>query len=232
MFTVALIGPDGSGKTTVGRRLREQLPIPAQYLYMGVNPQASTHLLPTTRLAQKLRRALGRQRDAGGPREKSRAVENAHKPLPRRILKSVKSSLSLSNRLAEEWYRQMVAWHHLRRRHVVIFDRHFFPDYYAYDIAGEATRSLTQRIHGFVLNHLYPRPDVIIFLDAPAEVLFARKGEGTVELLEQRRGDYLQMQDLVKHFEVVDASRDVDAVVQDVSQRILRFYEAQGGPPR
>ena len=78
-----------------------------------------------------------------------------------------------------------------------------------------------------MLNRFYPRPDVIVFLDAPAEVLFDRKGEGTLELLEERRNDYLQMKDLVKHFEIVDASRSIDDVVDDVSERITRYYEQQ-----
>ncbi len=227
MFTVALIGPDGSGKTTVGTRLRDRLPVPTKYLYMGVNHEASEHLLPTTRLAQKLRKLSGTHKYAGGPREKTAGTGSQKKSLPRRLWKTAKSSVSLTNRLAEEWYRQCVAWYYLRKRRIVIFDRHFFPDYYAYDIVSDAPRTVTQRLHGFVLNRFYPRPDFIVFLDAPADVLFKRKGEGTVELLEERRADYLQMKGLVKHFEVVDASREIDVVVADVSERITRFYEQQ-----
>lgn len=225
MFTVALIGPDGSGKTSVGMRLREGLPIPAKYIYMGVNHEASEHLLPTTRLVQKLRTLTGRRKDAGGPREKSSDSAPPQTNVLRRTFKAAKSSASLANRFAEEWYRQFLAWRYLRQHCVVIFDRHFFSDYYAYDIASSAPRTITQRVHGFMLNHFYPRPDLLVFLDAPAEVLFERKGEGTVELLEQRRGDYMQMKGLVRQFEVVDASRGLEEVVQDVSERITRFYE-------
>jgi thymidylate kinase len=227
MFTVALIGPDGSGKTTVGMRLREVLPVPTKYIYMGVNHEASEHLLPTTRMMQKLRSRLGRQSDTGGPREKSASSALPRKSILKRVLMTAKSSASLANRFAEEWYRQLLAWRYLRKRYVVIFDRHFFPDYYAYDIESSVPRTITQRIHGTMLNRLYPRPDLLFFLDAPAEVLFQRKGEGTVELLEQRRADYMQMKLLVRHFEVIDANRDLDEVVQDVSDRITRFYQQQ-----
>jgi len=227
MFTVALIGPDGSGKTTVGVRLRDTLPIPTKYMYMGVNHEASEHLLPTTRLIQAMRLWMGKEKYAGGPREKQEKSASSPPSFTKRCLKAAKSSVSLVNRFAEEWYRQIIVWHHLRQRRVVIFDRHFFPDYYAYDIASDAPKTMTQRIHGFVLNRFYPRPDLLLFLDAPAEVLFERKGEGTLELLEQRRSDYLQMKDLVKHFEVIDANRDLEAVVQDVAERITYFYEQQ-----
>lgn len=228
MFTVALIGPDGSGKTTVGMRLRDGLPIPSKYLYMGVNHEASEHLLPTTRFIQRLRYVTGRKKYAGGPREKeSSSAERPRRGIVKRSLRGLKSSISLANRVAEEWYRQFLAWRYLRKRCVVIFDRHFFPDYYAYDVVSDARRSMTQKIHGFMLNRFYPRPDMLVYLDAPAEVLYRRKGEGTLELLEQRRADYLQMKDLVKNFEIVDANRDLTEVVNDVTNRITRFYEQQ-----
>jgi hypothetical protein len=195
---------------------------------MGVNHEAANeHLLPTTRLVQKVRQLIGKKTDAGGPRSKDTDCSSAPPGFPRRIWKTAKSSLSLTNRFAEEWYRQLLAWSYLRRHCIVIFDRHFFPDYYAYDIASDAPRTVTQKVHGFVLNRFYPRPDFVVFLDAPADVLFRRKGEGTVDLLEQRRADYLQMKDLVKHFEIVDANRDLEDVVRDVSGRITRFYEQQ-----
>jgi hypothetical protein len=59
MFTVALIGPDGAGKTTIGRRLEHALPRPVKYIYMGVNLDSSNVMLPTTRLVKAIKRALG-----------------------------------------------------------------------------------------------------------------------------------------------------------------------------
>ena len=41
MTTVALVGPDGAGKTTVARRLEGALEIPVRYLYMGVSADSS-----------------------------------------------------------------------------------------------------------------------------------------------------------------------------------------------
>jgi cytidylate kinase len=57
MFTVALIGPDGAGKTTISRRLEHELPLPVKYVYMGINTVASNHMLPTTRLACAMKRS-------------------------------------------------------------------------------------------------------------------------------------------------------------------------------
>jgi thymidylate kinase len=223
MFTVALIGPDGAGKTTIGRRLEHELPLPVKYVYMGINTAACNHMLPTTRLARVLKRALGTDRDQGGPRDPT-LERRRPKGFVRRLGGGIKSALGLCNRLAEECYRQIVAWNYTRRRNIVIFDRHYFPDYYAYDIARDSTRSLAQRIHGFFLARLYPRPHLMILLDAPAEVLWARKCEGTPALLERRRLDYLRVGEVVKHFVVVDAARPEPEVAGEVRDVICRFY--------
>lgn len=244
MTTVALIGPDGAGKTTIARRLPELLPFPTAYVYMGVAVESSDRLLPTTRLihAMKQRRARGggiepgagpsptgqpgdggRAGVAGGPRRRHSRPACAVRALAGPPL----AGLRLANRLAEEWYRQAVTWREELRGRVVVFDRHFFIDYYAADIVA-SERTIRRRIHGWTLEHLYPRPDLVIFLDAPAEVLYARKGEGTLESLEQRRQDYLTVATLVRGFEVVDASRPLEAVTADVVRIVTEATQSRG----
>ena len=221
-FTVALIGPDGAGKTTVARRLEGSLDVPVKYLYMGVNPDASNHLLPTTRLAHALKRRRGALPDTAGPPDPERPAKVAPRGL-RRVSSTSRSLLRLANRLAEEWHRQLVASHHLRRGAIVVFDRHFFADYYVYDVVRNGNRSLARRIHGFVLRRFYPRPDLVVYLDAPPEALLARKGEGTLESLARRRGEYLELSRVLKPFHVVDASRSLDEVTRDVVGLIGNF---------
>ena len=224
MFTVALIGPDGAGKTTISRRLEGMLPRPVKYLYMGVNLDSSNMMLPTSQALRAIKRAMGVPPDVAGPPD-SRRVKPPPKNVFKRILVGVKSILRLINQLSEEWFRQGLAWYYQRRGDIVLFDRHYFSDYYAYDIANRrGGLPLARRIHGFVLQHIYPRPDLVIYLDAPAEVLYERKGEGTLVALERRRIEYLQMRDLVKHFVVVDASQPLDEVVRAVTEVIGNFY--------
>jgi thymidylate kinase len=225
MFTIALIGADGAGKSTVGRAIEHALPVPMRYVYMGVNFEASNIMLPTTRLVMWWRKKRGTYKAMGGPPDLQQV-----KSKPKGVLGHLKSSLRLLNLLAEEWYRQLVVWSYLRRGEIVLFDRHFFIDYYAAHIAGQSPNTdLYSRIHGWVLQHLYPRPDLVIMLDAPAEVLFARKGEGTIELLNRRRNDYLQLQHEIRHFVVVDVQKPEDQVIHEVSAIIRSFYEARGG---
>jgi thymidylate kinase len=222
-FTVALIGPDGAGKTTIARQLEQLLPLPVKYVYMGVNPASSNYLLPTTRAVHAVRRLRGAKPDTSGPRD-SRSTDRApSRGSTKRALRTGRSFLRLGNRLAEEWHRVLVAYLHRRRGSIVVFDRHFFADYYAYDVSAKPRRSASRRVHGFVLSRLYPLPDLVIYLDAPAEILLERKGEGTLESLERRRREYLELGKILQQFAVVDASRPLDMVTRDVADVIAAF---------
>jgi thymidylate kinase len=224
MFTVALIGADGAGKTTISGRLQEALPFPVKSIYMGVNLDTSALMLPTTRLVVAIRRARGTRPNMLGTVDPRKAEERIS------VARRLKAGLRLLNWVAEEWFRQIVAWSYTRRGNVVIFDRHFFPDYYAHDIADmNVRRPLTNRIHGFLLRRVYPKPDLVICLDAPAEILHARKREeATPEWLERRRLEYLEIKDVLPHVAVVDASRPLDEVVRDVARVICEFRASRG----
>ena len=226
MVTVALIGADGAGKTSVARALERSGELAVKYVYMGVNSEASNHMLPTTRVLRAVRRALGRGDDQGGPPDRTRARAAARGGL-RALARETKSALLVLNQVCEEWYRVAVARRFERRGFVVVFDRHFFADYWAHDVAPtERERSLARRVHGRMLARL-PRPDCTILLDAPASVLFARKAEGTLEALERRRQEYLELRARLGDCALVDASRPAPEVQAEVLA-ILRALCARG----
>jgi thymidylate kinase len=224
MFNVALIGPDGSGKSTVAQKLEEVSPLPVKYVYMGVNLESSNLVLPTTRLLLKAKRAYGHHPDIATRPIEYYTTHARPKNIQKRLAASLRSTFRLLNLTAEEWFRQIVVWYYNLRGYHVIFDRHFYFDYYAHDIANDdPNRTLDSRIHGLMLEKLYPKPDFVIFLDAPTEVLFARKPEGSLDARERRRQEYIQLKEVTKACAVVDVSQPLDEVVRRVSELILKF---------
>lgn len=235
---VALVGPDGVGKSTITRRLEsDQLPYAVKRMYMGVNLEASTDLLPTTRVLLTAREF--RRRARAWRSRRKRAVsrvsdEAARQPPPRRArrrgAKRAARELKDSGRLVlwiiEEWLRLCLAVFHRSRGRVVVFDRHFFVDYHNSSgvVRESAPASPLSRLHQWLLVHVYPRPDLVICLDAPAAVLRLRKREDSIEWLEARRAQYQSLAQMVPAFALVDASRPVDQVYAEVVSIIHRHH--------
>ena len=223
MFTVALIGPDGSGKTTISRRLETELGLPVASIYMGVNMYSSGVMAPHMRLIR-----FFRQRMHGDDPNLTSDIKEARsrpKVAASRPIASIRSGIRLASWLAEESYRLSVARRHTRRGRIVVFDRHFFADFYAEDVGASSSPPMARRIRMFVLTHVYPRPDLTVYLDAPAEVVYARKPEGTIERLRQRREAYLALLPDIPEHVVVDASLPADEVVDQVAAAIRSFHQ-------
>jgi thymidylate kinase len=215
MRSIALIGPDGAGKTTLTRMLVSSGPLPFRYLYMGVDIPASNVALPTSRLAELLKQWLRRGRDT----EAAPSAEQSHKSSKRGRRSRLRAAARLTNRLSEEWFRQLVSWWYQLRGYVVLYDRH-----YLFDFGPEilSHQSLEQRVHLWFLTHLYPRPDLVVFLDAPGHVLFARKRESTIDELERRRQGFLRQAARFPNFVCVDATRPLEEVYDDVMAHVLQ----------
>jgi thymidylate kinase len=228
-LSVALVGPDGAGKSTISARLRQAtLPAPVTTIYMGVNLEASTLMLPTTRLLLAAKRARGGRPDLVA--SSLRDVDSDTGPVapaPSARGAAVKGAARLTVWMAEEWLRQLVAVAHGLRGRIVVFDRHFLLDYYHADVEPGRRRGAARRLHGWMLKRLYPKPDLVIMLDAPAEVLHARKPEATVAWLERRRQQYLELAPLVPEFVVVDVDRPLDAAVSEVVAAIESTWKAK-----
>ena len=70
-----------------------------------------------------------------------------------------------------------------------------------------------------------PKPDLVVCLDAPAEVLYARKAEGTLERVRRKREESLAAVSALPHCIVVDATRPPDEVVSEVATAVRALYE-------
>jgi thymidylate kinase len=225
---VALVGADGAGKSTISHMLEtSELPFPVKRIYMGVNLDGASDLLPTTRVllaARKARQSLtrplrSRRATLSGPGATGDGATKTEGPRRARVCSStMKDSGRLVLWMTEEWLRHLLAASYTRRGYVVVFDRHFFADFHGREqlVRDEAGTSPMARAHSWMLEHVYPRPDLVICLDAPAEVLWERKREDSVEWLEARRQQYLRLAADVPAFALVDVARPLDEVFSDV----------------
>jgi thymidylate kinase len=225
MSSIALIGPDGAGKTTLTRMLEQSTILPFKYLYMGIDIPASNIALPTSRLVERWKsppdnQALAAQATSG-------AAASGPATPGQRVLRRLWSTARLVNRLAEESFRQCVSWIYQLRGWTVLYDRHFVFDY-APEITAGQHNSLDKRIHHWFLSTLYPRPSLVIFLDAPGELLFARKGELTPAELERRRQAFLQVGRRLHNFVRVDATRPLPEVYAEIARHVVRHCGADG----
>jgi thymidylate kinase len=225
MFSVALIGSDGAGKSTIAGMLAENFPLAVKVMYMGINLESSNVMLPTSRLIRRLKKR--RSAKPGAPDIRGGTTKPGKKSGLRAVAR-------LTNRLAEEWYRQIVIWNYQRKNVIVICDRHFqFDfDYGVMGPDGKPDQRLTERFHRWCLAKLYPSPALTIFLDAPGEVLYARKGEATVEWLEARRQSLLEQGRGLQNFVLVDATMPVSDVYAEVSRQILNFHQMKHSAPK
>jgi thymidylate kinase len=185
-LTVALLGPDGAGKSTLTTSLARSWPGATRTVYMGV--------FRTSDRDRRRRKVPG---------------------------------LALATKLARLRTRTTLAAFHRHRGRLVMFDR------YTYDaLLRPGKGGMRSRLSYALLARVCPPPDVVVVLDAPGEVMFARKGEHTVEILEERRQRYLDMAGRLPQSMVVDATEPADAVAQAVTRRLWTSFSGAGSRRR
>ena len=182
--TVALLGPDGAGKSALVDLVGRGGPMPIRSVYLGLY---------------------------GGSRARLRA-----RGLP---------GLGLARRLTAIWRGWLIGWWHAQRGRLVVFDRHPYDARLADPNAG----SLLGRLRRAILGHALPAPDVVIVLDAPAEVLFARKPEHSLERIEDQRRRYLSLAGHLERAYVVDASAPLDEVARGVTSIAWKGHDPRPG---
>lgn len=119
-----------------------------------------------------------------------------------------------------------LAKYHRMRGRLVLLDR------VPYDaiLPGAVDMSIGGRIATALAFRLGPEPDVLIVLDAPGEVMFARKGEHSAEILEQRRQSYLELAGQLPGTWVLDAGQPLELLRRHAADIIWRSLAGTTGP--
>lgn len=194
---IALLAPDGAGKSTLAQTLKRDFGVKARLIYMGTNLAASTVGLPTTKRLHRI------MKDSRTPK----------------LLRLLLKPFNYLNRVAELWYR--IAYAHGQRLQgkFVVFDRYVYDSW----IARPAT-TWAKRMRRKFFEAGWPQPDLVVLLDAPGELLFRRKGEHSPEWLEQQRQAYLALQKHLPQMRVLDATMSAEQVRRETTAMIWAVY--------
>lgn len=198
-ITIALLAPDGAGKTTLARKLAEDPFIRAQVIYMGCNSESQSS---NFRVANWLRRRFP-QHFGRDPRQ--------NRPFTFRLLNYLLS-------LAEHWYRIGLGLYHKLRGRFVVFDRYMYDSWLNPQTASK--KPLRDRLFDLV----WLKTDMVIVLDAPGQILYERKLEHSPEWLEERRRQYVRLGERLPEAVFVNAARPEDEVHREVVSLIWKEY--------
>lgn len=196
---IAFLGCDGSGKSAVIHGVTERLRKQGHSVTLGHwRPK------PFARITSS-----------------PSAADDPHGRPPRGAVSSILKLVWL-------WLNWWVAWLRFLRRDAaagyVIFDRYhgdLIADPRRYRYGGPMPLAR-------LASRLMPRPDIVIFLDAPASVLFARKQELDEESLGTLRKSYLDFIRDRRGFHRLDAGEALETVINR-SHDIIVSHEPRSG---
>jgi glycosyltransferase involved in cell wall biosynthesis/thymidylate kinase len=216
-LTVAVVGADGAGKSSLIAALDALEELPTVPIYMGVDRLKATHMLPTTRWLLA-RRARGTAPQARGVTRVSAGAARGQPQARHRVVGAIHDLVALPHEMLEFRYRYRVGRKVQRTGRIALFDR------YVYDAIVDARvdhRRGWPRLRAELLRRAAPAPDVAFLLEAPGDVLFARKGEYDPARLDAVTAAHRVAAARARRVVRLDASRPLATLVREAADVLM-----------
>lgn len=200
-FSVALLGPDGSGKSTIANLVKERV---SGSFHGGEILYWRPHLLPQ----------MGKLKFWNPAHEiKVNPQPHAH---PKQIF--LKSLIRFFYYLADHLIGYLVKtyWAKVKKK-IIIFDRYYY-DYlvdlhrYRFNIPNSLPK---------LFLPIIPAPDLTIYLDAEPEELIRRKQEISLSELKRQVDEFRKVLSIIPNSIKVATNRPVEEIVKEITYLIL-----------
>lgn len=202
--TTAVIAPDGAGKTTFIDNLEKQL----NFYYVN-SPEHSRmhvyHFRPT------VLPNLGELGEKAGVMEQDKNFTDPHRGKP---------ANPISSFFRMGYYTLDYIFGFMKCvRQDVHYDRHVLFDRYSYDFIVDPRRSkinLPMCLRRFFV-WLTPQPKIVFVLDAPEDVIYARKQELDRETIKELLAVYRDLAKRKKRFTIINAEKSPDEMAEEAA---------------
>ena len=204
-MSVAFLSPDGGGKSTIIEEINNTC-------------WGTFHYIQNKYFRPRLLKNLGHY-NVINPTNEATSNTDPHGVKPDGFVKSIvrfmfyNMDFILGNILVRKAAVQ---------KYLTIFDRYYYDYYvdtlrYRYCFSNKIPKMFAWMI---------PEPDIVFILDAPADVLYERKKELTLDELQRQTAEYRLVADSIKNARIINVNRSIAEVVDDVTSTIL-LYKAK-----
>jgi len=222
-LTIALIGPDGVGKSTVISELSNSFPLGIKSVYMGWSDHENTLKLPTSKW-------LYRRYNKTKTSPITEASADNASPQKEQVMASTqkihwKQFPGIVNEIAEQYTRYFYAKYYKFRGAFVLYDRYVYDQFIFNSTAKEEEIKPQDKILAKFFKHFFPEPNLTILLAGDAELIHQRKNELPAEEIAKRIALYEKIGSTMKNFHVIDVNVELKLEIKHITQIIWQEFK-------
>lgn len=209
---ICLIGPDGSGKSTVSSHLIENM----EDLFEDIRYYHGHYqILPELSRFLRIKQT--------NFEIQSNSCENKKEKQTPRLIKRLRKMIIISYYSVDYIIGRLINIINRNKSQLIVFDRYFYD--YVLQPSFFTINSLTYRL----LSFFVPKPDLLFYLEAPAEVIHTRKQELTLYEITRQARICKQLTNILHNGYCIDNTQSLEIVLYQLRCIIVETLEKRYG---